>query len=316
MRYTTLGETGLMVSAAAVGTWAIGGAGWGEVSETDSIRAIHAMLEQGVNVIDTAPFYGCGNAERVVGRAVQGMRDKVILVTKGGVVWNEKGEPTQKADRQTIISGCEDSLRRLGTDHIDLFLIHWPDGVTPMEEIMRALEDLRASGKILHAGASNFSREQIEECRGYGRFEVIQQPYSMVQRAFGPLLEWAHSQGLGTMAYGSLGAGILTGSIRALPSFEPGDMRRNFYDFFQEPQFSRIMRLVRRLDTVAEKYGAPVAQVTINWNTQSGFLDTVLMGVRNEEEAKENCAAFGWALEQADVDYISASVQELLERAE
>lgn len=312
MRYTTLGTTGLTVSAATVGTWAIGGAGWGKVDSKEAVCAVRTMLEQGVNIIDTAPFYGCGAAETLVGQAIADVRDKVLLVTKGGVLWDESGAPSKKADYDTIVAGCNDSLKRLGTDYIDLFLIHWHDDVTPMSEIMRALGDLRKAGKIRFAGASNFSQEQIEACRKYGSFDVLQQPYSMVQRVFGPLLQWAHAQGIGTMSYGSLGAGILTGSIRTLPKFEPDDMRVNFYDFFHEPQFSRIMRLVERLDAIAAKYAAPVAQVTINWSTQSGFLDTILMGVRNADEAKQNCAAFAWQLEQADVDEITASIHELL----
>ncbi len=316
MRYTKLGQTDLNVSAATVGTWAIGGAGWGDVNKDDSIKAIHAMLDQGVNIIDTAPFYGCGNSEIIVGEAVKQKRNEVLLVTKGGVLWDEQGNPSQKADYETIVSGCEDSLKRMDTDYIDLFLIHWPDGVTPMSEIMRAIEDLRKAGKIRYAGASNFTKEQILECQEYGSFEVLQQPYSMVQRSFGPLLKWAHNEGIGTMSYGSLGAGILTGTIRKIPKFEQGDMRANFYTFFKEPEFSRIMRLIERLDKIAKKYDAPVAQVTINWNTQSGFLDSILMGVRNEDEAKVNCAAFNWELEQGDVDYVSSSIDELLEANE
>ncbi|HCC35277.1 MAG TPA: aldo/keto reductase [Ruminococcaceae bacterium] len=312
MRYTTLGNTGLEVSAAVVGTWAIGGAGWGEVNEADSIRAIHAMLERGVNIIDTAPFYGCGAAEELVGRAVFKKRGDCLLVTKGGVLWDESGKPIKRCDRETIISGCEDSLRRLNTDYIDVFLIHWHDETTPMEEIARAVEDLRRAGKIRFAGASNFTEEMIGEYNKHGSFEVLQQPYSMVNREFEKLLKWAHGEGIGTMSYGSLGAGILTGGIRTLPNFAPGDMRSVFYDYFSEPKFSKIMALLKHLDNIAEKYSVPVAQVTVNWSAQSGFLDTLLMGVRNEAEADENCAAFEWELTGEDIAYINRSIESTL----
>jgi Predicted oxidoreductases (related to aryl-alcohol dehydrogenases) len=313
MRYTILGKTGLKVSAATIGTWAMGGMGWGEVDKEECISAIRTMVDQGVNIIDTAPFYGYGNSELVVGEAIKDIRDKVILATKGALLWDEKGIPIKKADYQTIVKGCEESLKRLKTDYIDIFLIHWPDEVTPMSEIMRALEDLRSAGKIRHAGASNFSKQQIEQCNESGNFEVLQLPYSMVQRNAEPLLQWGHSIGLGTMSYGSLGAGILTGTIREMPKFRPDDMRLNFYSFYKEPQFSQIMKLIDRLEIIAGKYEVPVAQVTINWNVQSGFLDTILMGVRKEQEAKENCAAFNWELEQEDVNYITESISELLD---
>lgn len=315
MRYTELGRTGLKVSQATIGTWAIGGTGWGEVHQADCVRAIETMLDQGVNLIDTAPFYGLGESERIIGKTIRNCRDQVYLLSKAGTGWDENGVPCKRSDYRSIIEDCESSLKRLGTDYIDLYLIHWPDEVTPMEEMMRAMNQLKKDGKIRFIGASNFSKEEVLEAQQYAQFDVLQQPYSMVAQQFREELTWAHEQGIGTMSYGSLGAGILTGSIRELPQFTEDDMRLNFYDYFREPKFSRVMELVKRLDTYAEKYQVPVSQVTINWNTQSGFLDTILMGVRNQAEAKENCAAFAWSMEQEDVDCITRDIEEILGEA-
>ena len=312
MRYTMLGKTELKVSQATIGTWAIGGAGWGDVNKKESMEAIETMIERGVNLIDTAPFYGLGESEKIVGEVIRDKRDDIVLLTKAGTGWDEKGVPFKRSDYKSILKDCEESLQRLKTDYIDLYLIHWPDEVTPIEEMMDAMNKLKQDGKIRFIGASNFSKEEVLESEKYVSFDVLQHPYSMVAQDFRELLTWAHKNNIGTMSYGSLGAGILTGSIREMPKFSEDDMRLNFYDYFKEPKFSKVMQLVKRLDVYAEKYNVPVSQVTINLNTQSGFLDTILMGVRNKKEAEENCAAFEWKLEQEDVESITKDIQETL----
>ena len=312
MRYTMLGKTELKVSQATIGTWAIGGAGWGDVNKKESMEAIETMIERGVNLIDTAPFYGLGESEKIVGEVIRDKRDDIVLLTKAGTGWDEKGVPFKRSDYKSILKDCEESLQRLKTDYIDLYLIHWPDEVTPIEEMMDAMNKLKQDGKIRFIGASNFSYFLVLESEKYVSFDVLQHPYSMVAQDFRELLTWAHKNNIGTMSYGSLGAGILTGSIREMPKFSEDDMRLNFYDYFKEPKFSKVMQLVKRLDVYAEKYNVPVSQVTINWNTQSGFLDTILMGVRNKKEAEENCAAFEWKLEQEDVESITKDIQETL----
>ena len=312
MRYTMLGKTELKVSQATIGTWAIGGAGWGDVNKKESMEAIETMIERGVNLIDTAPFYGLGESEKIVGEVIRDKRDDIVLLTKAGTGWDEKGVPFKRSDYKSMLKDCEESLQRLKTDYIDLYLIHWPDEVTPIEEMMDAMNKLKQDGKIRFIGASNFSKEEVLESEKYVSFDVLQHPYSMVAQDFRELLTWAHKNNIGTMSYGSLGAGILTGSIREMPKFSEDDMRLNFYDYFKEPKFSKVMQLVKRLDVYAEKYNVPVSQVTINWNTQSGFLDTILMGVRNKKDAEENCAAFEWKLEQEDVESITKDIQETL----
>ena len=253
MRYKQFGSTGVEVSALTVGTWAIGGANWGDVNKNDSIKAIHAMLDNGVNSIDTAPAYNFGESEKVVGEAIQGRRDKIFLTTKTAV-YNSKEQPFVKdGRRETVLRMCEDSLKNLRTDYIDLMVIHWPDieHNAPLSETMGALEELKQAGKIRFIGVSNFDQALIEEARKYGDIAALQPPYSMVNRSAEELMKWTASQGMANMTYGSLGAGILTGAIRTLPNFAPDDMRVAFYDFFKEPKFSKVMKLLTVLDEIA-----------------------------------------------------------------
>lgn len=314
MRYKEFGKTGEKISALTVGTWAIGGAGWGDVNKNDSIQAIHAMLDCGVNSIDTAPGYNFGESERVVGEAIKGRRDKVFVTTKTGV-YNTKEAPFVKdCRRETVIRLCEESLKNLQTDHIDLMLIHWPDIEynTPFEETMRALEDLKKAGKIKYVGLSNFSKEQIEDISQYGEITAFEPPYSMVNRSQEDLMKWTAEQGIANMTYGSLGAGILTGAIRELPNFAPDDMRLNFYDFFKEPKFSKVMDLLKVLDKIAEEHEVPVAQVAVNWNAQKDFVATSLCGVRNVQEAVENCSGFEWSLSEEEMKVIDQAIDTYL----
>lgn len=314
MRYKQFGITDMKVSALTVGTWAIGGAYWGEVNKQDSIRAIHAMLDHGVNMIDTAPGYNFGESERVVGEALKGRREKVYITTKTGV-YNDKKEPYIKDCRkETVFRLCEESLKNLQTDYIDLMVIHWPDVNynTPFEETMEALNSLKSAGKIRHIGVSNFDQVQIEEIRRFGDVVALQPPYSMVNRSQEDLMKWTHANGMANMTYGSLGAGILTGAIRELPDFAPDDSRLTFYDFFQEPKFSRVMQLLKVLDEIADGHHVPVAQVAVNWNSQKDFVTTSLCGVRNVREAEENCQGFEWSLTEEEMKVIDKAIAEYL----
>lgn len=314
MRYKPFGSTGVEVSALSVGTWAIGGANWGAVDKSESIKAIHAMLDNGVNSIDTAPAYNFGESERVVGEALQGRRDKVFLTTKTAV-YNTREQPFVKdGRRESVLRLCDESLKNLRTDYIDLMVIHWPDieHNAPFEETMGALQELKQVGKIRFVGVSNFDQSQIEEARRYGSVDAFQPPYSMVNRTAEELMKWTAGLGMANMTYGSLGAGILTGAIRTLPNFAPDDMRLVFYDFFQEPKFSRIMELLKVLDEVAAAHNAPVAQVAVNWNAQKDFVSTSLCGVRSAQEANENCSGFLWSLTPDEMDMIDKAIDRYL----
>ena len=303
MRFHHFQNANVDVSSLAVGTWAIGGKNYGDITREDSIKAIRAMLDGGVNLIDTAPCYGNGASEMIVGEAIKGLqRDKFMISTKFGLVPNViSGGFARDATFKNCMREIESSLMNLGTDYVDFYFVHWPDVKTPISETMTALELLRKMGKIRFIGISNFSKEQIEEAEQYGKIDVQQPPYSMVNREFEELMKWGHAKGIDSLTYGSLGSGILSGSIRTLPDFPKDDLRVTFYDYFKEPKFSKIMELLGVMDTVALTHGKPVAQVALNWSTQKDYVGTALCGVRNTAEAIENCAAFDWELTPDEV---------------
>lgn len=309
MRYKKLDRAGVKISSLAVGSWAIGGEGWGKTNTKESIEAIHEMFESGVNLIDTAPAYGAGRSERIVGKAIKGRRDKIMVSTKFGLDSTREWEANGAYD--FVLKDCENSLRRLETDYIDFYFMHWPDPATPIGDTMRALDKLKKQGKIRFVGVSNFSREQIVEAEKYGNIDVIQPPYSMVDRSAENLMIWAKSKGIDAFTYGSLGAGILTGAIRELPEFENDDMRVEFYDFFTEPRFSKIMKLLKVMDKIALEHNKPVVQVAINWNVQKEWVGAAICGVRNPRRAEENCSAFDWELTSEEMKKLDDELDRL-----
>lgn len=312
MRYKHVGNAGIDISALAVGTWAIGGQQWGDVNEKDSIDAIRAMIDGGVNLVDTAPIYGNGHSEEVVGKALEnGYREKVFLATKFSISNDENGSVINNGSYENAIWECEQSLKRLNTDHIDIYIMHWPDPATPVEVTMRALVDLKKSGKIRFIGVSNFDRNLIEKAQKVVRIDFLQPPYSMVEESQKELLAWCETQGIGTMTYGSLGAGILTGAIRELPDWEENDFRYTFYDYFKNPKFSKIMELLKVMDKIAQVRNKPLAQIAINWSTQKSYVSTAICGVRDPQQAYENCATFDWELTGEEMELIDSEIERL-----
>lgn len=316
MIYTPFGQTGFCVSEIALGTWGISGSGWDENSEDVRLDAIRSAIESGINFIDTAPAYNGGIAEDYVGRVVQkmGIRDKVYIVTKCGTEFIN-GKYVRSCAPSVILRECETSLRNLRTDYIDLYLIHWPDASVPIAETMETLNNLKQQGKIRHIGVSNFSREQIIEASKYGLIEAYQPQYSMVFRSNEDQMKWAAEQGMGVMAYGSLGAGILTGTYRKRPKFPPTDNRSRFYKHFKEPKFSRIMKLVSLMDVIAEVHGGiPLAQIAINWCLQKPFVSSSIVGVQHRERIMENCGSFDWVLTDEETAILDAAIKLYLEQ--
>lgn len=317
MRYKHFKNAGVDISALTVGTWGIAGANsagvsWGDVDTKESIAAVRRMVENGVNMVDTAPIYGEGHSEEVVGQALKGIRDQVFLTTKFGSYINHfTGTSVRDCKYNTVEREIDESLKRLQTDYIDFYVMHWPDVNTPIEETMAAVNMLKEKGKIRFIGMSNSPKELIMEAQKYAKIDVIQPPFSMVNQTERELMDWAETQGIGTMTYGSLGAGILTGAIRECPEYDPKDMRLVFYPFFKEPTFSKIMELLKTLDAIAEEHGKPVAQVSINWSTQKSFVSTALTGVNTPAQADENCSAFDWKLTEEEIARIDSEIKRL-----
>ncbi len=325
MRFKTFGNTNAKISEISIGTWGIGGAGWGEINGKESVAAIDAMLESGVNVIDTAPVYGFfnpsaddlgfGRAEVILGEALKGKRDSVYLITKCGLNFDrEKGPQSMYKSlvEDEIIGGCEQSLKRLQTDCIDMLFAHWPDEKTPIEEVVGSMEKLIKAGKIKSYGLSNFTQEQVIAANSILPVGAVQMEYSMVNRKFEDALKAAYDNNIGTMAYATFGAGVLTGAYRTLPDFGQMDTRNTFYPYFKEPKFSQIQSLLKIMDEVAAQYGATPSEVAINWSTQKQFISTAILGVSKVKHANQNAKAFDWKLTNEDMAKLDNAVDEFV----
>lgn len=254
MRYKKFGKTGLEVSQICLGTWGIGGAGWDAYSDEERMDAIKAALDCGINFIDTAPAYNAGKAEQYIGETLHhlGARKDVVIATKCGNKYVD-GKYIRCGSESLIRRQCEESLKNLQTDYIDLYLVHWPDPNVSMEETIGTVAQLKKEGKILHAGVSNFTKEQIEEASKYCEIEAYQPQYSMLDGDNGETIRWAADRGMGVMTYGTLGGGILTGSYRKIQTFGETDNRNRFYPYFREPLFSKVMELLKVMDAIAAR---------------------------------------------------------------
>lgn len=315
MRYKRLGKTGLDVSTLTIGTWAMGGLGYGSVERKDCIAAIHAMIDQGINHVDTAWIYGLGEADKVVGEALKGKRDKVFITSKAGFHNPPSGTGPNYPDcsPEWITQCFEESLRYLGTDYVDCFLVHVPDANVPFEDTVACLKKWQDEGKVRFLGVSNFGIAEMEAIGKYMDVTTNQSNYSMVVRGEEESMKWAKAHDIGVMTHSSLASGLLTGAIREMPNLPDDDIRKLYqYPHFQEPLFSKVMELVKELDKIAESRNVPVAQIALNWNTQKDFVSTSLVGVRNVNEALENCKSTEWELTAQEMQTIDAAIERIL----
>ena len=311
MRYKKFGNYGWDISCLSIGSWQLGGQEWGPIEEKDAIDTVHAFVDHGVNHLDTAISYSAGNCEIMVGKCIQGIRDKLYLTTKCGTMNIYGNIFIRCGSYDFIMKSCEESLKHLRTDYIDNYMIHWPDANTPIAETMGALNDLKQQGKIRHISVSNFTKEQILEAEQYGKIEAVQMCYNMCDRSNEAFLKWAHERGMGTMTYSSLASGVLAGHYRTLTTFQD-DARAKFFPYFKEPMFSKVLKVLDEMDLIAEKRGAALAQVAINWNTQRDFVDTSLCGARSPKQALENCAGFDWELSEEEMAALNAAIEKYL----
>src|SRR2546430_8072427 len=267
MAFVDIAGTSTRVSRIALGTWAIGGWMWGGSNENDAISAIHAALERGINLIDTAPVYGFGRSEEIVGKAlaIGGRRKRVFIATKGGLDWKD-GKPFRNARKARIIEGAEKSLRRLQTDVIDLYQVHWPDPHTPIAEVAEAMGELYGAGKIRAIGVSNFSPAQMQEFRTVAPLHAAHPPCNLFERAIEQdVLPYFRARDIAVLAYGSLCRGLLSGSMSTSSRFTGDDLRKNDPKFLN-PRFEQYLAAVERLDHFAqERYGKRVIQLALRW---------------------------------------------------
>jgi aryl-alcohol dehydrogenase-like predicted oxidoreductase len=291
------------VSRIGLGTWAMGGWMWGGADDDASIETIHRALAQGITLIDTAPAYGQGHSEEVVGRALSGKRADAVIATKVGLAWDERGNVHRDGSRARIMQEVEDSLKRLQTDYIDIYQVHWPDPATPIEETAEAMRDLFEAGKIRAIGVSNFSPAQMDRFRAVAPLHTIQPPYNLFERgAEREILPYAVEHELTTLTYGVLCRGLLSGRMTESTVFGGDDLRR-VDPKFQQPRYGRYLRAVARLDDLARRhFGKRVIDLAIRWTLDRPGVDAVLWGARRPDQLDAVGGAFGFRLDRAVFD--------------
>jgi aryl-alcohol dehydrogenase-like predicted oxidoreductase len=315
MQMRKLGYTNLKLTTVGLGTWAIGGPwqfGWGPQDDDEAIAAILASLETGINWIDTAPAYGLGHSEELVGKALKQTSKKPIIATKCSLLWNDKKEKVSCLKAQSVRQECIDSLERLGIETIDLYQIHWPEPDEDLEQAWEEMARLAEEGKIRYLGASNFSIEQIERTRKIHPVASLQPPYSMLHRqAEDELLAYCAQNDIGVVAYSPMQRGLLTGkfSPERLASLPLDDHRRANPDF-HEPRFTATLELVEQLKPIAERNGKTLAQLSISWVLRRPEVTAAIVGARRPEQILETVPASEWDLNEEDIEQIEQLLAE------
>ncbi len=309
MECINLGSTGLKSSRIGLGTWAIGGWMWGGTDEIQAIATIRTALDLGINLIDTAPVYGFGASESIVGKALDrdSLRSKAIIATKAGLEWSS-GRPRRDSRPERLRQELEDSLRRLRTDYIDLYQIHWPDPLVPIERVAAEVSRMRREGKILAIGVSNFSPIQMEAFRAIAPLDTVQPPYNLFERGIdADVLPYAGGTGLTVLAYGALCRGLLSGRITMETQFEGDDLRRSDPKFADARLRARYIRAVQSLDELARaRFGRDVLSLAVRWVLDRGPT-VALWGARRPDQLDAMSGALGWTLDEAamrDIDAI------------
>ncbi|MCS7259189.1 MAG: aldo/keto reductase [Anaerolineae bacterium] len=312
METRQLGFTDLHLSTIGLGAWAMGGGGyvfgWGPQDDAESIATIHRALDEGINWIDTAPGYGRGHSEEVVGKALVGRRHQVYIATKCGIHVLPNGELTFRLKRDSVRQEIEDSLRRLRTDVIDLYQIHWPRPDEDIEEAWEVIADAVRAGKIRYAGVSNFNISQMERLQAIHPIASLQPPYSMLNRDIeSEILPYCAAHKIGVIVYSPMERGLLTGKItRERIQAMPEDDHRKRYAPFQEPQLSVNLRLVEQLRPIAERNGKTLAQLALAWVLRRPEVTGAIAGARRPDQVSELVGASGWQLSDADLKEIEA----------
>lgn len=317
MDYRPFGRTGLDVSAIGFGCWEVGG-GYGQADEAEFVDAVGRALDLGINCFDTAEGYGMGASERALGQALGSRRDEAIVVTKFGMNYRDKPN-LRDSSRERVFASIDKSLKNLGTDWIDVYLVHWPDRLTPFEETMSALEDVVRDGKARFVGLSNFTRDEIGACMATRRVDVVQYGWNMFDRRMErEILPYCAEQGVGFMAYGSLAFGLLTGTFSEDTEFGSDDWRarkgkmgsiKMFDAIFGEESFPRNVRAVEELKGVAARYDKSLPQLALRWAISNPAVSTALVGCRNVAEVEDNVGAIGWSISDADLTEIDATFE-------
>jgi len=329
MQYRALGNSGIEASVVGFGAWAVGGWMWGGSEEKNSIRAVHTAVDAGMNLIDTAPMYGFGRSEEIVGKAIGDRRDKVVLATKCGLIWHEKAgeyffnsdEKQRSDDGNRQIYRCaspemiryevEQSLMRMKTDYIDLYQTHWQDSTTPIAATMETLLALKKEGKIRAIGCCNADLDQIKQYQAAGALDCDQELYSMLDRKpEADIFPYLAEQNIGFLAYSPLSQGLLTGKVGPDRLFAEGDMRNSKPRFARENRL-RVQLLLDRITPVAKQLNITLGQLTIAWTVAQPGCTHALVGARDDVQALENAKSGTVELGDAERTVIDEALKEL-----
>jgi len=315
MEYRPFGKTGMQVSAIGFGCWEIGG-GYGSIEEEQFIHAVNRALDLGVNCFDTAEAYGFGASEKSLAKALGARRKDAIVVTKFGIGYKEAPN-LRDSGRARAMASVEKSLQNLNTDYVDVYMVHWPDVNTPLDETMRALDDIVKQGKARAVGISNFRLEQIKTSVRTRRIDVAQYCWNIFdQRMQKEIFPYCEEHGIGVMAYGSLAYGLLTGTFSESTDFGGDDWRARrgrmgainlFQHLFGPEYFPKNLKVVEDLKSIAAKYGKTLPQLALRWTLSNPVVSTALVGCRNVDEVNDNLGALGWSISDADMKAIDDS---------
>ena len=316
MQTRNLGWTDLKLSTVGLGTSAIAGTGWaasrGPQDDDDSIATISSALDQGINWIDTAPIYGLGHAEKIVGRALRGLSQKPIISTKCGLIGSEKGEIINRLKRESIRAEIEDSLRRLDIDAIDLYHIHQPIPDEDIEEAWQTIAKLVKEGKVRYAAASNFNVGQLKRIHAIHPVAALQNPYNMIERELETeVMDYCRQNDIGIVVWGPIAHGLLSGNFsqeRLTKLSNEDGFRRNISDRFKEPEVSLNIELAEKLRPIAEKHRRTVAQLAIAWVLRRPEVTSAIVGARKPSQIEETAAAGDWELPEESI----AEIEKLL----
>jgi len=313
MRTKRLGNTNLEISTIGFGAWAIGGGdyafGWGPQEDQESIKAIHKALDVGVNWIDTAPVYGLGRSEEVVGRALKGIRSEVLIATKCSMIWDADRNITGCLKADSVRREAEDSLRRLQTDVIDLYQIHLPNPEEDIEEAWTALAGLVEEGKIRYPAVSNFNVEQMERLSPIHPVASLQPPYSMLKRDIeAEILPYCSKNGIGVVAYSPMQNGLLTGKFTKehIQNLPDDDFRKTRSRHFQEPEVDINLKTVEALKPIARRHDRTLAQLALAWVLRRPEITSAITGTRKPGQIEETALAGDWKLDDWTVARIDA----------
>ncbi|MCX7875844.1 MAG: aldo/keto reductase [Melioribacteraceae bacterium] len=306
MEKRKLGKNGPELSVIGFGAWAIGGPwewGWGKVDDDESIRAINVALDNGINWIDTAAAYGFGHSEEVVAKAVEGKRDKVFIATKCGLINDGSGHAIINNKPEIIRKEIEESLKRLKTDYVDLYQIHWPDPETPIEDSWEEMIKIRDEGKAKFIGVCNFDVSLLEKCSSISQVQSLQPPYSMIRREYEKeVLPYCYKNEIGVVAYSPMQAGLLTGKFD-ISKIQPDDWR-NKGNYFKEPLLSKALNVVEKLKPIAAKQNMTVGQMAIAWVLKNPSMTSAIVGARNEKQVLENIKAVEYIMNDDEYNEI------------